>query len=211
MSDKTKQRTRARMARTGESYQAAWNALHAPPRGASVIPAEPFEWPCDVCGDSLFADTPHSMMQWLSKLEKSDESFGRTVVGLFFVHKGACDDVVRHVSHKLQLSDSWVDLRTLIGDDWYRESRAVRELRTWCEGHEARLDTFFTKVASAREQSWRPPFRDLSDMDDLTRRRQAFLDASELRRERLGVLTTASLTERLQRCFAPEFLAEARS
>lgn len=191
MSDKTKQRIRARMARTGETYQAAWNAVHSS-AGSSAFTAvtandptpKPLQWRCDICGAEL-VDAPRSgMVSWLYEPEPRPPF--EYVGALFFCHKGACDEVVRGVAATFDVSDSWVDLITLMSDHWYDASQGLLSGKRWSALHEERLATFFRAVSSARERGWRP---DLV----MAKARPTHLTA-------IG----DSLDERVRVCFAPE-------
>lgn len=205
MSDKTKQRIRARMARTGESYQGVVNALRGP--GNGVVPAaRPLVLVCDLCGQDLLDDPLVAMVQWVYEREPPF----RDVAGLFFVHKGACDQLIKNVSWRMKLSDSWMDLADFIAGDWYEESRELRESKNWCTDHEERLDRFFRDVARARESGWRPRLGPIMNLSDPTMRqtfdrdRDAFEAKSVARWQ--AFQQDSTLIERVRNLFAPEWL-----
>lgn len=98
MDTRTKKRIRARMARTGETYQAALNATREPakPDASAAVLApnpHPFELVCDLCGETVFDDPQHALITWFYLPDPPFEY----VAGLYIAHKGACDDLVQPV------------------------------------------------------------------------------------------------------------------
>lgn len=196
------------MKRTSESYQAALNAVRASTGGGPVnapVNAPPLR--CDVCTEDLLDDPDYAMVQWLYKTEPPFRDVD--VVALFFCHKGACDQLVQGISRKMKLSDSWTELYTLVGEQWYRSSNSVRQGKNWGEAHDERLDSFFEQIRNARERGWRPLKQTIRNVNhpEYERDRKAFLTRSTIREE--IIRTDTRLPERVMGAFASEWLAEA--
>jgi len=194
MSSKTKQRVRARMTRTGEAYQAAWNALHF--SEAALAAPRPFQWRCDICGEDLLDDPRSGMVAWL--YEPDPRPPLEYVGALFFCHKGTCDEVVRDLASTFGVSDSWVELIMLVNDKWYDSSQSLVGGKRWSDSHTERLAMFFRAVSSARERGWRPSLtRGASEPVETFRRK-------DLARERALTVLGEGLDDRVRACFAPE-------
>lgn len=201
MADKTKQRVRARMARTGETYQAAWNALHAPRPLELATAATAFQWRCDICGDDLFDEPRSGMVEWLYEPEPRPPL--EYVAALFFCHKGLCDELVRAAASVLHVSVAWEELIAVVGDRWYDSSQQLLGDKRWSDIHDSRLATFFRAVSGAREKGWRP--NDALDVSDEARARR------DTARERALNALVEPLNDRLRLCFAPESIALERA